>query len=227
MTTLPRSFEPEILDDSSVPLAARIQSYRQLHLTHRWLGNTAAVLRLLRGDPLPIHTILDIGCGHGALLHHLHRQLGTHVIGLDLVPAPPHAPVPIVTGNAVTDPLPSADVALSVCMAHHLSEPELIALIRNVSRTSRRLIILDLVRHRLPLFLFQTFVSPFLIPINAQDGTTSLRRAYTPAEFRRIAQAAIHGTSARLTHTIHPLRFRQLIDISWDNQAPLEVPRVA
>src|SRR5947209_17858444 len=107
---LTRCADTEILDDPGVSEDVLAQAYSQLQTTHRWLGNTAAVLRLLRRDPLPIRRVLDIGCGNGALLEEIRRRLGVEVIGLDLRP-PAAAPVPMLRGNAITDPLPDADVA--------------------------------------------------------------------------------------------------------------------
>jgi SAM-dependent methyltransferase len=210
-----RQYTTELMDDPSVPEEIVAQAYRGLELTHRWLGNTAAILRLLRRDPLPVRKVLDIGCGQGALLHEIRCKLGVEVVGFDLRPSPQSAPVPIQLGDAVVDPLPPADVALTVCMAHHLSENDLVRLIRNVSRTSRRFILLDLVRNRLPLVLFRTFVCPFLPPINVTDGLTSIRRAYTPRELRKIVDAAVEGTGGQVRHTVTPLYIRQIIDIRW------------
>jgi len=50
-----------------------------------------------------------------------------------------------------------------------------VALIRNVGRSCRRFILLDLVRHRLPLALFRLFVAPLASPIVAIDGRISIR----------------------------------------------------
>jgi SAM-dependent methyltransferase len=211
-----RCVETELLEDHrSLPDDAVARAYRELQRTHRWLGNTAAVLCLLRQDPIPIRIVLDIGCGHGALLQEIRRRLGVEVIGFDLRPAPTTAPVPILTGNAVTEPLPRADVAVAVCLAHHLSEGDLIRLIRNVSRSCRRFIILDLVRHRLPLSLFRTFVCPFLGRLNAKDGVTSIRRSYTPREMRCVVDSALDGSSGEVQHTVAPFYIRQVVDISW------------
>jgi SAM-dependent methyltransferase len=203
----------ELLDDPSLPQAVVADAYRDLARTHRWLGNTGAILRRLKSGSA--QSVLDLGCGQGALLEEIHEKLGLRVIGFDLRAAPESTPVPILKGNAVTDPLPSADVALAVCMVHHLSEAEIVALIRNVSRASRRLIILDLVRHWLPLWLFRIFVSPFLTRINAADGVTSVRRAYTPAELSGIVASAVEGTGARVRHTVAPFYIRQIVEISW------------
>jgi len=203
-------------DASDEDLAA---SYRELQLTHRWLGNTAAVLRLLRRPPMTFKRVLDIGCGQGGLLLEIRKHLDVDVIGFDLRPAPPQSPVPILSGNAVTDALPKAGVAICVMMAHHLSEAELAGLIRNVSQSCPRLILMDLVRHPAPLWLFRVFVTPFLGRINSLDGQTSIRRAYTGAEMREIVAGALRAGDRpvkSLRHTVAPLWTRQVVDISWE-----------
>ncbi len=205
----------ELLEDPTLPEAVVAEVYRDLARVHRWLGNTARIVALLRqGDP-PVRSVLDIGCGHGALLELLRRELGVDVVGFDLREAPASVPVRILTGDATRDPLPRADVALAVCMVHHLDEQEIVALVRNVSRSCKRLIVLDLVRHRLPLVLFRVFAPPLLHRINVTDGLTSIRRAYTPAELARIVGEAVRGTSARVEHSVAPGYTRQVLDIRW------------
>jgi 2-polyprenyl-3-methyl-5-hydroxy-6-metoxy-1,4-benzoquinol methylase len=205
----------ELLEDPSLPPDVVAKAYRDLAGTQRLLGNTHAIFRRLRRHEGPINRVLDIGCGQGALLAEIHRKLGVDVVGFDLRPAPSTESVPILAGDASRDPLPSAEVAINVCLMHHLSRPDAVNLIRNVSRSSRRLIILDLVRHWIPLALFKTFLTPFMHPINAIDGATSIKRAYTPSELRAIAEEALAGSNARITHTVAPFYIRQILDISW------------
>jgi 2-polyprenyl-3-methyl-5-hydroxy-6-metoxy-1,4-benzoquinol methylase len=204
----------ELLENPSLPEDVVAQAYRDLARTQRFLGNTRAIFRELRKDPQPIARVLDIGCGQGALLEQIHRRLGVEVVGFDLRPAPA-APVPILTGNAATDPLPSADVALSVCLIHHLSESDVVKLIQNASKSCRRLILLDLVRHWIPLTLFRVFLAPFLHPINASDGLTSIKRAYTPGELRGLVDEAVQSSRARVVHTVAPFYTRQIVDIEF------------
>ncbi len=203
----------ELLEDPALPGEVVAQAYRDLARTQALLGNTSAILRRLRGRD--IRKVLDIGCGQGALLEQIRRELCVEVVGFDLRPAPASSSVQILTGNAAVDPLPQADVALTVCLAHHLSEVDLVAMIRNVSRSCRRLIVLDLVRHWIPLALFRVFLSPFLHPINAGDGITSIKRSYTARELRKIVEEAVKGTNARIVHTVAPFYIRQVVEIFW------------
>ncbi|HTB13667.1 MAG TPA: methyltransferase domain-containing protein [Bryobacteraceae bacterium] len=208
-----RALVTELLEDPSLPADVVANAYRDLARTQRFLGNTRAVFQRLSQDR-SIRRVLDIGCGQGALLVEISQKLGVDVIGVDLRPAP-SALFPIMTANAAVDPLPAADVALAVCLVHHLSETEVTNLIRNVQKSCRRLIILDLVRHWIPLALFRIFMSPFLHPINSADGITSIKRAYTPRELRSIAEEAVKGTNARIRQTVAPFYTRQIIDIDF------------
>jgi len=63
-----RSCEAEILDDPAVPEHVRERCYRDLARMHRFLGNNRTLLSRIRQDPQPVNRVLDIGCGHGALL---------------------------------------------------------------------------------------------------------------------------------------------------------------
>jgi len=205
----------ELLEDPALPEEVVALAYRELARTNRWLGNTAALLRLLANGPTRVRSVLDIGCGHGALLEVIRHKLGVEVVGFDLRPARASAPVRILSGNAVLDPLPGADVALAVYLLHHLSEPEIIRLIRNVSRSCKRLIVLDLVRHRLPLILFRICATPVLQRMNVSDGLTSIRRSYTAGELGRIVDEAVRGSGARVVQTVAPFYARQVLDIRW------------
>jgi 2-polyprenyl-3-methyl-5-hydroxy-6-metoxy-1,4-benzoquinol methylase len=210
-----RCCEAEILDGLSVAEDVRERCYADLARMHRWLGNHHAILECLRCDTLPVETVLDIGCGHGALLQEMQTKLGVRAIGIDLNPPRRWVPVAILRADAVRDRLPAADVAVSVAMVHHLSAQELAALIRNVGRACRRFVILDLVRRRIPLTLFRSFVAPFVNPINVQDGIRSLNRAFTPEEMRQIVAGALAGTAGRFRHVVAPLYTRQIVDISY------------
>jgi len=210
-----RSLEPEILDDPAVPDHVRERCYLDLERTHHWLGNHRLLIRRIASDPEPVSRVLDIGCGHGNLLREVRRKLHVDVIGVDLVPPARVTDVPIRRADAVRDPLPDADIALSVIMAHHLSPAEVQSLIRNAGRSCRRLLLLDLVRHPVPLALFRAFIAPFVNPINVSDGIRSLERAYKPNELADIVRDALSGTGATFRHEVALFKIRQFVDIRF------------
>jgi SAM-dependent methyltransferase len=211
-----RQNEAEILDGEDVPDDQATRAYRQLARVHRLIGDTAFVIRAIRSDPLRVCRILDIGCANGFVADEICRKLRAEVIGVDLNPRESlDMRIPIVRANAVCDPLPRADVAFSMHLGHHLTESELTALIRNVGRYCRRFILLDVVRHPLPLALFRLFVEPFASRIVIEDGETSFRRSYTAAEFRRITASALAASAATYQQSVGPLFLRQVVDISY------------
>jgi SAM-dependent methyltransferase len=234
-----RSFNPEILDGNGVPEESAASVHRNITAIHRLLGDTRCIVKALRRDPLPIERVLDVGCGYGGTLDAVTRTLGIKGIGIDImIPSTGRSSTsqPIVRADAVRDPLPMADVAFSLHTAHHLSEAELIQMIRNVGRSCRRFIVLDLVRAPLPLALFKIFIAPFVSRIAASDGQTSVRRAYTPNELHRIVSDALADTGASFRHSVSALSLRQIVDISYPligqmaqieadgNMIPLQLP---
>ena len=211
-----RSFHKEITEGQDVPEEVVSRVHRDLTRIHRMLGDTRAVIAALRRDPLPVRRVLDIGCGHAGVLNEVRRRLGVEVIGVDLQPPRrTDSPIRIICADAVRDALPEADVAYSICLAHHLPEHELLALIRNAGRYCRRFILVDLVRHQLPLALFRLFVAPFIDPVSSSDGCLSIRRSYTPAELRAAVVRALEGTEATFRHWVAPFRVRQVADIRY------------
>ncbi len=211
---LDRSFEREVLDGDNVPEALIARAYAELTTIHRVLGNTRTLIRALRRDPLPVHRVLDIGCGRGEILDAVTRTLGIEGFGVDLAPGGA-ASKRIVKADAVHDLLPAADVAYSVFVAHHLSDNDLVEMIRNVGRSCRRFILMDVVRSQVPLTLFRMFVAPFVSPITAADGKASIRRAYTPGEMRNVLVRALAGTDGRFRQVVSPLSLRQVVDITY------------
>jgi 2-polyprenyl-3-methyl-5-hydroxy-6-metoxy-1,4-benzoquinol methylase len=190
------------------------QFHRDLNFVNKCLGTFPTIERFVRNDDQPVRRILDIGCGGGALLEYLQRRLKVEVIGVDKKP-PEKADVPIIAADAVTESLPEADIAVCSLTAHHLTPEQNIELIRNVSRSCRRFIIQDLIRHPLPLVLFTVFLCPLIGREAAVDGRQSIRRAFTPEEFAELVRTATAGTNATFTTDISPFLSRQIIDIRF------------
>jgi SAM-dependent methyltransferase len=211
-----RSFDEEILDSGGQLPEVLERAHRALSMTHSLLGNHAAILRALKRDGPAVRRVLDIGCGHGRLLEKVRRQTGAEVLGVDLRPPESTAWVfPILKLDAVREDLPRADVAVSVCLMHHLQDEEFVEMIRNVGRACRRFVILDLVRHRVPLALFSAFAPLCLPKVNVLDGRQSIRRAYTQDEFRALIARAVAGTSGSFRHRVAPFWIRQMADIRY------------
>lgn len=188
--------------------------HRDLARVHRLLGSFPTLERFLRRDEKPVRRVLDIGCGGGDLLSYLRRRMGVEVIGVDLKPGYTQG-VPVIVADATSELLPEADVAISSLVAHHLTPEQNIALIRNVGRSCRRFLILDLIRHPLPLALFSVFLCPLIGHEAAADGRQSIRRAFTPEEFSAMVREALQGTAGSFAVDVPPLLSRQVIDIRY------------
>ena len=209
-----RSLQPELLDSPDIPGPLLQKFHRDLDFINKRLGTFPTIERFIRQDAQPVHRILDIGCGGGALLEYLQRRLNVDVIGVDPMP-PANAAVPVLRIDAVTEKLPDADVAVCTLTAHHLMPDQIVALIQNVGRSCRRFIIHDLIRHPLPLILFTVFLAPLVAREVAADGRLSIHRAYTPEEFAAMARTALAGTRGSFTMDVSPLRSRQILDIHF------------
>lgn len=211
-----RSLEPEIMDSFAGPPEVARKFYRDLALIHRLMGNGDQIIRRLAEDR-SFASVMDIGCGDGSLLLAIRDKLGIRdVTGVDL--KPPDCMVPgirIVQADATQDPLPPCDAAVCMMMLHHLSDAEVVALIRNVGRSAKRFICLDLVRHPLPLALYTIFLCPMLSRVGASDGRQSIRRAFTGPELRDLAERAVSSTSALIEHWVSSVYARQVLDIRW------------
>jgi SAM-dependent methyltransferase len=223
-----RTDEIESLDDPNLPDHIVERAYRDMARIHRWLGDVRFMTHAIRNDAGPVRRILDVGCGTGLVLQQIGRALDVDAVGADIQPRPGVcAPVPIVRANACFDPLPSADVAFCMYLCHHLAPEDLIRLIRNVGRYCRRFILLDLVRHPLPLALFRGFVAPLICEIDALDGQRSIRRSYTRVELSGVTAAALAGSPGRFSSSLMPFWLRQVVDISYgaaesDSMSPIE-----
>ncbi len=209
-----RSLEPELMDSPEIAGPVLEKFHKDLARVHKLLGSFPTIEKFLRDDDRPVRSVIDIGCGGGALLAHLRRKLRVEVTGIDPKPGN-RGDIPILPLDAVTESLPRADAAVSSFVAHHLTPEQNIELIRNVGRSCRRFVILDLVRHPIPLWLFSIFICPLIGHEAAVDGRQSVRRAYTPEEFKEMVQTAIAGTGGTFAIDVSPLLSRQVIDIRY------------
>jgi 2-polyprenyl-3-methyl-5-hydroxy-6-metoxy-1,4-benzoquinol methylase len=212
-----RSLEPEIMDSDDISEADRAAFHRDLALIHKLLGDLKSILQRIRQTVHPVRSVIDIGCGDGAALAHIRDAVGAQVTGIDLRPPEKNVHgIPILQRDATCDELPRADVAISMLTLHHLTDDQVVRVIRNTARSCRRFICLDLVRHPLPFALFSTFIGPVIHKGAAVDGRQSIRRAFKPDELRTLVAGALDGTAATFEHDVSPYYAKQIIDIRFE-----------
>jgi len=189
--------------------------HRDLKVVHALMGNWGTLVSRLKSDKP--RSVIDIGCGDGALLAYLRRALALRsVTGIDL--KPPECAVPgvrMITADATQDPLPEADVAVSVMVLHHLTDDQVTALVRNVGRSVKRFVCVDPVRHWLPMVLFTVLLGPLLSRVGASDGRQSIRRAFKPGELQKLAEGAIGGRGT-VEVMVTPLWSKLVMDIRFE-----------
>jgi SAM-dependent methyltransferase len=211
-----RSIATEIMDDTQMPEEVWERFHKELTAIHHILGDIRAIESAIEHDTVPVRRVLDLGCGSGRMLGYLRKSLGIEVVGIDMrIPKIRTNGVEFIQANAITTKLPKSDVAIALGLIHHLTDFEVIDLIHNVARSSRRLMILDPVRHAFPLLLFRSFVTPFLHPVTAADGCQSIRRAYTSESLKKLISQALEGGLGTFSIHVAPLWIRQTVDIRF------------
>ncbi len=218
--SLPRTDEPEQIDDPGQPFAALESSMRDVALTNRLFGGTQTILghvaRLLKEAPpgTPIR-ILDIATGSADIPNALmawgqHRELNLTIIGVDNQAAMLHmaqasAPnVFLVQADALTLPFPpkSFDLALCALAFHHLGFEASVRLLAAMDTlTTRGFVVSDLKRDKPTLWGVEAAMAAVKAhPFTRHDAPASVRRAFTVPEYRRmVALSGVQGVRVQ-TH---------------------------
>ena len=204
--TLPRTDEPEQIDDPCQPPADVEASMRDVALSNRLFGGTQTVLshvaRLLQD--VPPHTpirILDIATGSADIPSALmawgrRRELDLTIIGVDnqaamLRMAQESAPnVGLVQADALALPFPpgSFDLALCALAFHHLGFDASVTLLAAMDTlTTRGFVVSDLKRDKPTLWGVEAAMAAAKAhPFTRHDAPASVRRAFTVPEYRRM-----------------------------------------
>ncbi|MCW5854099.1 MAG: methyltransferase domain-containing protein [Anaerolineae bacterium] len=210
----PRHDAPELLDLNVGTLADAGESLGDLRRINRWLGGTAVVLRHLtprlaraaRHTQRPL-VIADIGAGSADIpvaLVHWARRVGVavRVLAVDLnqrhlALARPtltdYPEIQLVAAEGGNLPLTArVDYVVASLFLHHFPPAQVRYLLRTWYELAECGVIAnDLIRARLPYagyFLLQPFIARSYL--TRYDAPLSIRRAYTLAEMRRLAEQA-------------------------------------
>jgi ubiquinone/menaquinone biosynthesis C-methylase UbiE len=96
-----------------------------------------------------------------------------------------------VLGNALSLPFAdnSIDYVFCTLVLHHLTDSSAIELIREMRRVARRkMIVIDLERSVFSYFIFKLFGTALLQRFTRDDGSLSIKRAFTRGELRNLVK---------------------------------------
>lgn len=182
-------------------------------------------------------TVVDVACGGGDVTLDLAARLarspagaaGVRVIGIDVSPravararslagramSPGAAGTEFAEHDIVAAGCPPCDVAVSSLFLHHLDDDAAVAVLGSMAAAARLgVVISDLVRSRLGLALAvlgTTVLSGSRVA--RVDGPRSVRAARTPAEYRRLLDAA-GLTTARIRRA-----WPERVLLTWSRRA--------
>jgi ubiquinone/menaquinone biosynthesis C-methylase UbiE len=221
MSPMERAHGGELMDEPLQDAAELARSLRDIRGVNRWLGGTRVMIRhvasMARRLPArPLH-ILDVATGSADIplaLARWGRRKGVRlqVVATDLHPqtlavarertaADPDVQVEEADALALPFGEGAFDLVLCNTALHHFDEEDAVRVLREMDRVARHgVVVSDLRRTRTGLLGARLLAATFWRnhPITRHDGVLSVRRAFTPAELRRLAAAAgLEGARVR------------------------------
>ncbi|MGI8642446.1 MAG: methyltransferase domain-containing protein [Pyrinomonadaceae bacterium] len=187
---------------------------REINLVNRFAGDNRALrktlLREIERENLQKFCVLDVGAGSGELLRTIagfarKQKRRANLFGLELNARSANAileesqnyrQISAVRGNALNLPFAddSFDYAICSLFTHHFTNENIVRILSEMNRVSRRNIyVIDLHRHRVAYLFYKFFCAAFRIsPLVRQDGSLSILRSFKVKELEKL------GSEARL-----------------------------
>lgn len=184
----------------------------EIGFINRYLGDERAMretlLREIKAKNLREFSVLDVGAGSGAMLRTIadfarKSRSQARLVGLDLnelsaktvsTESKNFNEIFSVRGNALQLPFPDKTFDYTICslFTHHFSDAQIIIILKEMQRVSRReIFVIDLHRHRLAYLFYKIFCTAFRIsPLVRQDGSLSILRSFEPNELKNLAERA-------------------------------------
>jgi SAM-dependent methyltransferase len=204
-----RSNQKELLDQEEIPAEDLYQNLRELDFINRWLGGYAVSFAALKKIVPPCstgrsYTLVDIGCGGGDTLKRIsrwarHTGLQLDLYGIDIKPVC----IDYARSNVKNEQvrficddyrnffkhIPQADIIHACLFCHHLSENELVDLIRFALTNKSTLVINDLERNPIAYYSIQwltrLFSGSYLVK---NDAPLSVLRGFKKKEWKSIIE---------------------------------------
>lgn len=207
-----RSLKLERIDTGDYTPEEYDQFLKDIRLVNRFAGDNLALkktlLREIEQADLREFSVLDIGAGSGELLRVVAKfarkqTRKANLSGLELNARSAEAileeskdfsEIRAIRGDALHLPFAdkSFDYAICSLFTHHFTDENIIAILREMSRVSRRKIfVIDLHRHKTAYLFYRIFCAVFRIsPLVVEDGSLSILRSFSPDELKLFAEKA-------------------------------------
>ena len=206
-----RSNQLEIMDDLELQGESMKVLLDDLKVVNKWLGGNMITFDgmeqlLSKFDKNKSLTLLDVGCGDGEMLRQCaqwasKRALKLNVIGIDAnrhildeaikrTSDSTQSSFKVMNILSEKENLPKFDIALCTLFIHHLSETEIVQLLKRLSSEAKvGVVINDLHRSRWAFWLFRIFSVAFLkTKIAKHDGLVSVARGFKKRELTKISE---------------------------------------
>ena len=207
-----RSNEPERIDTGDYTPEEYETFLKEIAFINRHFGDKRALEKSLLSEieatDLREFSVLDVGCGSGELL----RIIATfaeksgrraQLTGLDLNEISSTATqewssdfsaIDAVRGDALALPFADGafDYAISSLFFHHLTDEQIVQVLREMSRVARRgVFVIDLNRDPIAFVGYKILCFVFRISeLVRHDGSLSIKKGFLPAEIKALGAAA-------------------------------------
>jgi len=203
-----RSTKKELLDEDNIPKEDLFQNLKELDTINTLLGGYNITFSALKKTlkPTITHSLVDIGCGGGDTLKHIHKwaKQNTQVInlfGVDIKPICIEYASKNTENENITficddyrnvfNYIKQVDIIHACLFCHHLTESELIELVQFAKKNKTTLIINDLERNIVAYYaikvLTKLFSKSYLVK---NDAPLSVARGFKKKEWLDILAKA-------------------------------------
>ena len=221
-----RSTELERIDTGDYTPEEYATFLREIAFINRYFGDKRALekslLKEIKSADLREFSVLDVGCGSGELLRIIADFAGSTgrvaaLTGIDLNPISStttqtlsrnYAEIATVQGDALRLPFAdhSFDYSISSLFFHHLLDEQIVDVLGEMSRVSRRgVVVIDLHRDPVAYLGYKVLCFSFRISeLVRQDGSLSIKKGFRVDELRQLGNAG--GLNSCVAEQISPGR---------------------
>lgn len=202
-----RSYKKELLDGDSIPNLDLYQNLKELNIINKLLGGYNISFKALKKVLVKnkVHVIADIGCGGGDTLKQIQNwnkkeKYQLKLVGIDLKQTcidysnQNNTVIQFICDDykTILNYIPKVDIMHACLFCHHLTEAEIIDLIKFCNEKNITLIINDLERNPIAYyairFLTQVFSKSYLVK---NDAPLSVLRGFKKKEWKDIIKQSL------------------------------------